>query len=335
MHFETAQNYAFYHVASDENAGLSSPLFAPKEMTISHQGHRPLSGGGYCPASPVDTQGDLRAETLETLKNLGLSVLKHHHEVAPAQQELGFDRDTLVKTADYLQIYKYVVRNVAHKKGKTATFMPKPLYGENGNGMHVHQSLWQKGVPLFLGDGYNQLSKEALYYIGGILAHARALNAFTNPTTNSYKRLVPGYEAPVYLAYSARNRSAAVRIPHSEDLKAKRLEARFPDPAANPYLGLAALLMAGLDGIQNKMDPGDALEKNLYDTAQHGLGEDHLICGSLSEALKALDADRDFLKAGGVFDDDAIDGYMALKWAEVKEVERCPNPTEFKLYYSI
>jgi len=259
---------------------------------------------------------------------------KHHHEVAPSQHELGMTFSTLVSNADNQQIYKYVVHMVAHTYGKTATFMPKPVAGDNGSGMHTHQSIWKDGKPLFAGSGYADLSETALYYIGGIIKHAKALNAFTNPSTNSYKRLIPGFEAPVLLAYSARNRSASCRIPFSSSTNGKRVEVRFPDATANPYLAFTAMMMAGLDGIQNKIHPGDAMDKDLYDLPPAELAEIPTVCGSLREALENLDADRDFLKKGDVFTDDAIDGYMDLKWEEVYNFEHTPHPVEWQMYYS-
>ncbi|HZT19244.1 MAG TPA: glutamine synthetase, partial [Dongiaceae bacterium] len=254
---------------------------------------------------------------------------------APSQHELGIKFDHLVKCADNMQIYKYVVHNVAHSYGKTATFMPKPVKGDNGSGMHVHNSLWKNGQPLFAGNGYADLSETALYYIGGIIKHAKALNAFTNPTTNSYKRLIPGFEAPVLLAYSSRNRSASCRIPYVASPKGKRVEVRFPDPSANPYLAYAALLMAGLDGIQNKIHPGDPMDKNLYDLPPEELKNVPTVCGSLREAVQSLEADRAFLKKGDVFSDDLIDSYLELKWEEIYAFEHTPHPIEFKMYYSV
>ncbi len=266
---------------------------------------------------------------------MGVTVEKHHHEVAAAQHELGMKFGTLVRMADNLQIYKYAIHNVAQAYGKTACFMPKPVYGDNGSGMHVHQSIWKGDTPVFAGNKYSDLSDTALYYIGGILKHAKAINAFTNPTTNSYKRLVPGYEAPVLLAYSARNRSASCRIPVVSSPKGKRVEVRFPDPAANPYLGFAAMLMAGLDGITNKIHPGDPVDKNLYDLPPAELAKIPTVCGSLREALETLDKDRAFLKMGGVFTDDMIDAYIELKMAENMRYEMTPHPVEFDLYYSV
>jgi glutamine synthetase len=265
---------------------------------------------------------------------MGVKVEKHHHEVASAQHELGMKFDTLVLMADQMQIYKYCIHNVAQSYGKSATFMPKPVYGDNGSGMHVHQSIWKNGKPLFAGNKYADLSQECLWYIGGIIKHAKALNAFTNPSTNSYKRLVPGYEAPVLLAYSARNRSASCRIPWTTSPKAKRVEVRFPDPTANPYLCFAALLMAGLDGILNKIDPGAAMDKDLYDLPPRELKKIPTVCGSLREALDALKKDNAFLKAGGVFNDDFIESYIELKMTEVMRFEMTPHPVEFSMYYS-
>ena len=332
VYYEVGATHAFYHLNSAETTCLNNPLFNRETALSYHQGHRMNAGGGYCPVQPADSQHELRAETLSTLASIGLGIQKHHHEVAPAQHELGFDHSTLLSMSDTLQAFKYVVRCMAQKRGKTATFMPKPIAGDNGSGMHVHQSIWKDGQPLFFGKEYNELSQDALYYIGGILSHAKALNAFTNPTTNSYKRLVPGYEAPVYLAYSARNRSAAIRIPHSTSPKGKRIEVRFPDPTANPYLALSAMLMAGLDGIANKIDPGQAMEKNLYEADTSSLNK---MSSTLKEALMSLDQDRDFLTKGGVFDNDQIQAYIELKLQELEEVEHGPNPAEFKLYYSL
>ena len=283
---------------------------------------------------PVDSAADMRAEMVTVMADMGLAMDKHHHEVAPSQAELGFNRDTLVRCADHLQIYKYCVHMVAHTYSKTATFMPKPVAGDNGSGMHTHQSIWKDGKPTFAGSGYADLADTALFYIGGIIKHARAFNAFCNPTTNSYKRLIPGFEAPVLLAYSARNRSAGCRIPYASSPKGKRVEVRFPDPTANPYLAFTAMLMAGLDGIQNKISPGDAMDKDLYDLPPEELKDVPTVCGSLREALEALDADRDFLKKGEVFSDDAIDAYMELKWEEVYNLEHTPHPVEFMMYYS-
>ncbi len=304
------------------------------EFEMGNTGHRPGLKGGYFPVNPIDDAQDIRSEMLSTMKRLGMKVDKHHHEVGSCQHELGLIFDSLTKQADELQKYKYVIHNVAQAYGKSATFMPKPIYGDNGSGMHVNMSIWKEGKPLFAGDKYADLSQEALYYIGGILKHAKTLNAFTNPGTNSYKRLIPGFEAPVLRAYSARNRSGCVRIPWTESPKAKRVEARFPDPAANPYLAFAALLMAGLDGIKSKIDPGEAMDKNLYDLPAEELKDIPTVCGSLREAMEALAADHDFLLAGDVFTKDQIEGYIALKMEEVELYEHTPHPVEFGMYYS-
>ena len=301
---------------------------------MGNMGHRPGIKGGYFPVNPTDAAQDLRSEMLSTMKNIGMKVDKHHHEVASCQHELGLVFGTLTKQADELQKYKYIVHNVAHAYGKSATFMPKPIYGDNGTGMHVNMSIWKDGKPLFAGDKYADLSQEALYFIGGILKHAKALNAFTNPATNSYKRLIPGFEAPVLRAYSASNRSGCVRIPWAESPKAKRVEARFPDPAANPYLCFSALMMAGLDGIKNKIDPGEAQDKDLYDLPPEELEGIPTVCGSLREALDELIKDMDFLTEGGVFTKDQIEGYIDLKWEEVQQYEHTPHPVEYGMYYS-
>ena len=301
-----------------------------------NKGYRPGVKGGYFPVPPVDSLNDIRAAMCLALESCGVPVEVHHHEVANAGQcEIGTVFNTLVRRADQTQVLKYIVHNVAHLHGKTATFMPKPIVGDNGSGMHVHQSIWKDGQNLFNGHGYAGLSEFALYYIGGIIKHARALNAITNPGTNSYKRLVPGFEAPVKLAYSARNRSASIRIPHVQSAKARRIETRFPDPSANPYLCFAALMMAGLDGVQNKIHPGDAADKNLYDLPPE---EDKLIptvCHSLDQALEALDQDREFLTRGGVFSNDFIDAYIHLKMEEVQRFRMTTHPVEFDMYYSL
>ncbi|CUH84847.1 type I glutamate--ammonia ligase [Thalassovita mediterranea] len=304
------------------------------EYEMGNTGHRPGVKGGYFPVNPIDDAQEIRSEMLSTMKRTGMKVDKHHHEVASCQHELGLIFDSLTKQADELQKYKYIIHNVAHAYGKSATFMPKPIYGDNGTGMHVNMSIWKDGKPLFAGDKYADLSQEALYFIGGVLKHAKTLNAFTNPSTNSYKRLIPGFEAPVLRAYSARNRSGCVRIPWTESPKAKRVEARFPDPSANPYLCFAALLMAGLDGIKNKIDPGEAMDKNLYDLPAEELADIPTVCGSLREALDALAADHDFLLAGDVFTKDQIEGYIDLKMEEVETYEHTPHPVEFGMYYS-
>jgi glutamine synthetase len=299
-----------------------------------NNGHHIGLKKGYFPVPPLDTAQDMRGEMLAAMGAMGVPIEKHHHEVASAQHELGIKFCPIIKAADSVQIYKYVIHQVAQAYGKTATFMPKPVYGDNGSGMHCHQSIWKEGKPLFAGDQYAGLSMDALYYIGGIIKHAKAINAFTNPTTNSYKRLVPGFEAPVLLAYSARNRSASCRIPFGQSPKSKRVEVRFPDPLANPYLGFAAMLMAGVDGIRNKLHPGDAMDKDLYELPPEELKQIPTVCGSLREALSSLDADRDFLKTGGVFDDDQIDSYIDLKMTEVIKFEHTPHPVEYEMYYS-
>ena len=296
--------------------------------------HRAAHKGGYFPVNPIDEAQDLRSEMLSTMKRMGMKVDKHHHEVATCQHELGLVFGTLTAQADNILKYKYVIQNVAHAYGKTVTFMPKPMKGDNGSGMHVNMSIWKDGKNLFAGDKYADLSQEALWFIGGILKHAKALNALTNPGTNSYKRLIPGFEAPVLRAYSARNRSGCVRIPWTESPKAKRVEARFPDPSANPYLAFAALLMAGLDGIKNKIDPGPASDKDLYDLPPEELAEIPTVCGSLREALEELSKDMDFLLAGDVFTRDQLEAYMALKWEEVYAYEHTPHPVEYAMYYS-
>ena len=301
---------------------------------IGNMGHRPGIKGGYFPVNPTDINHDLRSEMLSTMKRMGMKVDKHHHEVASCQHELGLIFGPLTHQADELQKYKYVVQNVANAYGKSATFMPKPISGDNGTGMHVNMSIFKDGNPIFSGDKYADLSQDALYFIGGILKHAKALNAFTNPCTNSYKRLIPGFEAPVLRAYSARNRSGCVRIPWAENPKAKRVEARFPDPAANPYLCFSALLMAGLDGIKNKTDPGQASDKDLYELPPEELKGIPTVCASLREAIESLEKDQDFLLQGDVFTKDQIQGYVELKWEEVYAYEHTPHPVEYKMYYS-
>ncbi|WP_028794675.1 type I glutamate--ammonia ligase [Thalassobaculum salexigens] len=326
---EVSMNKGYYEVDNEEG-----PYNSSREYEEGNLAHRPGVKGGYFPVPPVDSGQDIRSEMLSVMDEMGVKVEKHHHEVAPSQHELGMEFGTLIQTADHLQIYKYVVKQVAAAYGKTATFMPKPITGDNGSGMHVHQSIWKEGKPMFAGSGYADLSDMALYYIGGVIKHARAINAFTNSTTNSYKRLIPGFEAPVLLAYSSRNRSASCRIPHVNSPKGKRVEVRFPDPAGNPYLGFAAMLMAGLDGIQNKIHPGDPMDKNLYDLPPEELSDIPTVCGSLREALENLDKDRAFLTQGGVFTDDQIDGYIELKMEEVYRFEHTPHPVEFDMYYS-
>jgi len=307
-----------------------------KEFEHGNHGHRPAVKGGYFPVPPVDSFQDMRSEMCLILESVGIPVEVHHHEVANAGQlEIGTKFSTLIQRADWVQLQKYIIHNVAHAYGKTATFMPKPIVGDNGSGMHVHQSVWKDGKNLFAGDGYAGLSDFALYYIGGIIKHARALNAITNPGTNSYKRLVPGFEAPVKLAYSAKNRSASIRIPFVANPKGRRVEARFPDPLMNPYLGFSALLMAGLDGVENKIHPGEAATKDLYHLPPE---EDALIptvCHSLDQALEALDADRAFLTKGGVFTDSYIDAYIDLKMQEVTRLRMATHPVEFDMYYSL
>ncbi len=322
---------SFVKVDSDEAAWNSEKVYEDGNI-----GHRPSVKGGYFPVPPVDSQHDLRSAMALAMEEMGLVTEAHHHEVATAgQNEIGTRFNTLVRKADELQILKYVVLNVAHAYGKTATFMPKPLVGDNGSGMHVHQSLAKNGKNLFTGNRYGGLSDTALHYIGGIFKHARALNAFTNASTNSYKRLVPGFEAPVLLAYSARNRSASCRIPYDSNPQARRIEVRFPDSCGNPYFIFAALMMAGLDGIKNKLNPGDAMDKDLYDLPPEEEKKIATVCSSLDQALDCLDSDRKFLTAGGVFTDDMIDGYIDLKMEEVTTLRMTTHPVEFDLYYSL
>jgi glutamine synthetase len=321
----------FFRVDSDEASWNSEKVFEGGNI-----GHRPTVKGGYFPVPPVDSLQDLRSAMCLGLEEMGLTTEVHHHEVATAGQcEIGVGAATLTRKADEVQILKYVVQNVAHNYGKTATFMPKPLVGDNGSGMHVHMSLSKDGVNLFNGDQYGGLSETALYYIGGVIKHARALNAFTNASTNSYKRLVPGFEAPVMLAYSARNRSASIRIPFVMNPKGRRIEVRFPDSTANPYLAFAAMMMAGLDGIQNKIHPGEAMDKNLYDLPPEEEKQIPQVCHALDQALDALDKDRAFLKAGGVFTDDMIDAYISLKMEDVTRMRMTTHPVEYDLYYSL
>ena len=329
VRFQNTPYHSLVHLDSEE-----LPSNSAREYPEGNMGHRPKMKGGYFPTNPVDGGQDYRGEMISVLAQMGVQVEKHHHEVASAQHELGIKFNTLVKCADDMQNYKYVVHNVAHAYGKTATFMPKPVFGDNGSGMHCHQSLWKNGKPVFAGDQYAGLSNECLYYIGGIIKHAKSLNAFTNPTTNSYKRLVPGYEAPVLLAYSSRNRSASCRIPYTHNPKAKRVEVRFPDPLANPYLAFSAMLMAGLDGIANKIHPGEAMDKDLYHLPKDELAQIPTVCGSLREALEALAADNDYLTQGGVFDKGMIDAYIELKMEELLRYEMTPHPIEFEESYS-
>lgn len=323
-----------YSGAMYELDDVEGPYNSAKEYEGGNYAHRPRAKGGYFPVAPIDSAQDIRSEMVGTCKELGCPMDKHHHEVAASQHELGMTYSTLTETADNVQKYKYAVHQVAHTYGKTATFMPKPKAEDNGSGMHVHMSIWKGGKPLFAGSSYADLSETALYYIGGIIKHAKAINAFTNPGTNSYKRLTPGFEAPVLLAYSARNRSASVRIPYSTSPNGKRIEVRFPDALANPYLAFAAMMMAGLDGIENKIHPGDAMDKDLYALPPEELQGIPTVAGSLREALDALDADRDFLKKGDVFNDDQINSYLELKFEEVARLDLAPHPIEFDMYYS-
>ncbi|HID83137.1 MAG TPA: glutamate--ammonia ligase [Chromatiales bacterium] len=321
----------FYEIDSEEAGWNTEKVYEDGNM-----GHRPGVKGGYFPVPPVDSLHDMRAAMCMVMEEMGVETEVHHHEVATAGQcEIGTKYDTLVTRADMNQILKYVVHNVAHNYGKTATFMPKPLVGDNGNGMHVHMSLAKGGDNMFTGDGYGGLSETALYYIGGVIKHAKAINAFANGSTNSYKRLVPGFEAPVMLAYSARNRSASIRIPFDSNPKGRRIEVRFPDASGNPYLTFASLLMAGLDGIQNKIHPGEAMDKDLYDLPPEEEKAIPQVCSSLDEALDALDKDREFLTAGGVFSNDAIDAYIDLKMEEVTRLRMTTHPVEFDMYYSV
>jgi glutamine synthetase len=321
---------AGYEINSEEAAWSSN-----KSYPEGNTGHRPGVKGGYFPVPPVDSLHDLRGAMCNAMEAMGLAIEVHHHEVGTAGQcEIGVGPNSAVKKADEIQIFKYCVHNIAHAYGKTATFMPKPLVGDNGSGMHVHQSLMKDGTNIMAGDVYGGLSETALFYIGGIIKHARAINAFANASTNSYKRLVPGFEAPVMLAYSARNRSASIRIPFVPNPKARRIEVRFGDPTANPYLMFASMLMAGLDGIANKIHPGEAADKDLYDLPPEEAAEIPTVASSLEQALAALDADRAFLTAGGVMDDDMIDAYIALKQEEVETLNMTTHPVEFDMYYS-
>jgi glutamine synthetase len=331
VRWSTAMHSTSYTVQSVEGAWQSD-----KDIEDGNTGHRPKVKGGYFPVPPVDTQHDIRAAMCLALEEMGMITEVHHHEVATAgQAEIGVRFGTLLRKADEVQMLKYVVMNVAHSYGKTATFMPKPLVGDNGNGMHVHQSLSKDGKNLFTGDGYGGLSELALYYIGGIKKHVHALNAFTNASTNSYKRLIKGFEAPTLIAYSARNRSASIRIPYVSNPKGRRIEVRFPDSTANPYFAFAAMLMAGLDGIQNKIHPGEAMDKDLYDLEPEEEKAIPQVCYSLQQALDALDKDRAFLKAGDVFSDDLIDAYIALKQEDITRLQQSTHPVEFDMYYSL
>lgn len=328
VRYQNLGHQSFYEIESDEFPHQNAI------KTGDDHGMRPSTKGGYFPVMPLDSGHDMRSEMLNVMQNMGIEMEKHHHEVAPAQHELGFRFDTLKNCADHLQIYKYAVRNVARQFGKTATFMPKPIYGDNGSGMHVHLSVWKDGDTLFAGDHYAGLSEMALYYIGGILKHAKSLNAFTNPTTNSYKRLTPGFEAPVICAYSAQNRSAACRIPLSEGGKATRIEMRFPDPTANGYLAFAALMMAGMDGIERRIHPGEPQTLDLYEGKEivHKLPQ---VCGSLREALHHLEMDHDYLCRGDVFSKDLIEGYIELKMRDVYALDQHPHPLEFDFSYNL
>ncbi|MCW9029315.1 MAG: glutamate--ammonia ligase [Kangiella sp.] len=331
VRFKTDMSGSFVKIDDPEAAWNSD-----KSYEGGNYAHRPRVKGGYFPVPPVDSSQDIRSQMCLVMEQMGLRIEAHHHEVATGgQNEIATEFNTLMKKADEVQILKYVIHNVAHAYGKTATFMPKPIVGDNGTGMHVHMSLAKDGKNLFAGDKYSGLSEEALYYIGGIIKHARALNAITNPSTNSYKRLVPGFEAPVMLAYSANNRSASIRIPHVTSAKARRIEVRFPDPMANPYLGFAALMMAGLDGIQNKIHPGDSMDKDLYDLPAEEAKAIPTVAKSLEQALDALDADREFLTRGGVFSDDMLDAYIELKRADIERLNMTTHPIEFDMYYSL
>jgi glutamine synthetase len=329
--WDASINGAFYKIESDEGAWSSK-----KSMDGFNHGHRPGVKGGYFPVPPVDSAQDIRSAMCKTLTQMGLIIEAHHHEVATGNQnEIATKFNTLTLKADEIQVLKYVVHNVAHRFGKTVTFMPKPLVGDNGSGMHCHQSLSKGGKNLFAGNKYAGLSEMALHYIGGIIKHAKALNAFTNPTTNSYKRLVPGFEAPVLLAYSARNRSASIRIPHVASPQARRIEVRFPDPAANPYLAFSAMMLAGLDGIMNQINPGDAMDKDLYDLPPEELSNVPTVASSLEEALNALQTDHEFLTRGGVFSEDMINAYISIKRKQIERVNMTPHPLEFAMYYSV
>jgi glutamine synthetase len=329
IRFQTDPNNTFYKIDSEE-----SPSNNGRNYETGNMGHRSAVKGAYFDLPPLDTGNDIRSEMIETLREVGIIPVLHHHEVANSQFELGFKYSTLVETADNVQKFKYVIQNIANSYGKTATFMPKPIYGDNGSGMHVHQSIWKDGKPLFLGKEYANLSEMALYYIGGIIKHAKSINAFSNPTTNSYKRLVPGFEAPVLLAYSSKNRSASIRIPHITNEKAKRIEARFPDPACNPYLAFSAMLMAGIDGIKNKIHPGEADNRDLYALSEKELKKIPTVARSLREALEALNKDRNYLKQGGVFTDEQIDSYIEVKLKEAEKYDQMPHPVEFEMYYN-
>ncbi|MFT8972275.1 type I glutamate--ammonia ligase [Zymomonas mobilis] len=330
VRFDSGYNGSFYRVDD-----IELPTNSGREYDNGNLAHRPGVKGGYFPVAPVDSAVDIRSEMVSTMLEMGLPMDKHHHEVAPAQHELGLTFGTLTQTADRMQVYKYVVHQIAQAYGKTATFMPKPIPGDNGSGMHTHISIWDGNKPTFAGSKYAGLSENALYFIGGIIRHAKAINGLTNPSTNSYKRLVPGFEAPVLLAYSARNRSASCRIPYGTGEKSRRVEIRFPDATANPYLCYTALLMAGIDGIQNKIYPGNAMDCNLYDLSPRELAKVPTVAGSLREALDALSEDHEFLTRGDVFTEDQIESYIEIKRAEVQRWEMAPSPVEFEMYYSL
>ncbi len=329
VRYNVDYNSAGYSLSDEQTPTNSGAL-----IEGGNKAHRSTPTGNYFSLEPFDRCQDIRSEMVTLMKECGLPMDKHHQEVAPSQHELGLTFGTLRETAERVQLYKYVTHQVARAYGKTATFMPKPIAADNGSGMHVHMSIWKDGKPLFAGNSYADLSETCLYYIGGIIKHARAINAFTNPSTNSYKRLVPGFEAPVLLAYSARNRSASCRIPHAASPNGKRVEVRFPDPTANPYLAFAALMMAGLDGIENKIHPGDAMDKDLYHLPPEELSQVPRVAESLADALDALDNDREFLKKGDVFTDDQIDGYIELKREEIQRLDMTPHPVEFEMYFS-
>ena len=329
IRYKTKYNNSFYCIETEEDHDHSS-----KKYEHGNLGYRSKSKNSYFTSTPKDTNKDLRTEMLENLKKVNMKPLLHHHEVANAQSELGFKFDTLVKSCDNIQKFKYVVHNTVYSYGKTATFMPKPLYNDNGSGMHIHQSIWKDNKPLFLGERYSNLSEMAMYYIGGIIKHGKSISAFTNPTTNSYKRLVPGFEAPVLLTYSAINRSASIRIPYVTNQNAKRIEARFPDPSANPYLALSAMLMAGIDGIKNKIHPGEADNRDLYNLSEEDSSNIPAISTSLEDALDSLDNDREYLKQGEVFSDEQIESYIKIKRKEIKKYKLKPHPIEFEMYYN-
>lgn len=331
VRFKTGTHGSFHEIDSEEAPHNSGKVLGEGRNNLGR--YSPIKGAYFDP-TPLDTGQDLRSEMVETMRQVNLVPILHHHEVANAQFEIGFKYSTLAGTGDNIQKFKHVVHNVAQAYGKTATFMPKPIFADNGSGMHVHQSIWKNGKNLFVGKDHAGLSELALFYIGGIIKHAKAINAFSNATTNSYKRLVPGYEAPVILAYSAKNRSASIRIPHVTNENARRIETRFPDPASNPYLTCAALLMAGLDGIKNKIHPGEPKNKDLYHLPEKELKKIPTVSRSLRDALAALDKDREFLLAGGVFTNEQIDAYIALKMQEVDRYEQIPHPVEFEMYYN-